>query len=178
MLRDFLLNHVNNTLLKYNSREQEIKVENLITKNREDIKLRIKFLEEVIGNNKDYKETSYYWFIGDKQRWAHRNPKKACTKFEQLFRSLDRIGLEKPIAVCRPKSSFTVRDKSHDKDREMNTRFQLEDGAHRLAIFSYLGQEKIPCRLYTPMGRVFPDYTTYIKNRSEYYNRKKNGTYS
>lgn len=178
MLRDFLLNHVNNILLKYNSRRKEIDVENLITTNREDIKLRIKFLEEVIDNNKDYKETSYYWFIGDQRRWAHRNPEKACTEFEQLFRDIDKKGLKNPIDVCRPKSSFTVRDKSYNKEREVNTKFQLEDGAHRIAILSYLGREKIPSRLYTPIGRVYPDYTTYIKNRSEYYNRKKDGSHS
>lgn len=177
-LKSFFRFKANHFILNKTGRNKKIKTEKLITKNRADIELRVEFLKDVLDEGKSFHKTTYYWFIGDENRWAYREPEKACKEFLSLFKDIKKNELRSPITVCKPRSSFVIEDKTHNDKKQIKTKYQLQDGAHRLAIFKYLGRDDVPCRVYSPILKKYPDYTNYIKKRRNFYTKRKNGTYS
>src|SRR3989344_2519888 len=76
--------------------------DDLITDNRFDINLRIKFLEEVVNNKKEFNKTRYYKFVkiptGDD---LHEDPDLISKKFINLYKNIKKIGFNDYFIVAK-----------------------------------------------------------------------------
>ena len=146
----------------------------LLTENRKDVNLRIKFLEEVIERKMSSEKTQYFKFISDKDKGIRRNAKKAVKDFEILFSNIEEKGILTPILVGKYfqkkiKTRYIVNGNKKWIEIENKSEFQLMDGAHRLAIAIFLKFNKIPVKIINPVGFEIPNYTEYINNKEKEY---------
>lgn len=151
----------------------------LLTKNRNDIKIRIEFLNDILVNDKSIEQTMYFQFVSDDKR-RERPPheaKKMCENFLALFKNIKKNGISKPLNVARlnslnVKTGYFFDGKQIWVDFPNETGYQLMNGAHRLAIANYLNFKNIPAKIFAPISFPFPNYTDYIVLREEEYMEK------
>ena len=143
-------------------------MDKLITKNRLDLNLRIKFLEEVIGKGKKYSETRYYKFIkiprGD---GLNEDPEAISGQFIGLYESIRKNGFNGYFIVAKTNRFNLVetvfRDCRKISDEKIRFKYQLVGGAHRFAACKFLGHEKIRVKVIRTPFLNFPDMTSFIK---------------
>jgi len=170
---NFLLWNIDNIKIKF-AQTEFLKPELLLTKNRLDINLRIKFLEEIFEGGKSCEETQYFKFISDKDKGIGRDAEKAVKDFEDLFQSIKNNGILKPILVGKYthkkiKTRYIVNEEKKWIVMENDSGFQLMDGAHRLAVAIFLKLNKIPVKIISPVGFEIPNYTEYINSKEKEY---------
>lgn len=158
---------------------KKIDPKKLFTKNRHDIKIRVEFLKDILENEKSIEQTMYFQFVSDEKR-RERPPleaKEMCKNFLTLFKDVKKNGISKPVNVAKlnslnVKTGYFFDGKQVWNDLPNETGYQLMNGAHRLAIATYLNFENIPAKIFTPIAFPFPNYTDYIILREEEYMKK------
>ena len=71
----------------------------LLTENRQDVNLRIKFLKDIFENKIDLEKTQYFKFISDNDKGVRRNSKESVEDFKKLFFSIEKYGILEPVLV-------------------------------------------------------------------------------
>ncbi len=172
-LKKFFINFRKNIHIRF-SPVINIEIDKIISSNRKDIEVRVDFLSDVIGNNKNPKETLYYRFISDKRRL--RNPKALeldgdymVKKFLDLFNKIDREGFDGSILIDSVKdrevnTHYLVEGKKKFVKVKNTNGYQLLKGAHRIAIQKYLGEIKIPCRVLPGSKTSYSNYSIFIND--------------
>lgn len=151
----------------------------LHTSNREDIKLRISFLLDVLEKGVPYEKTLYYQFIADVDKGIHRDPNKSSSEFIKLYHGIKQSGILVPIIVGKFSSKvikmrYILKNKETWHDYHNENGLQLIDGAHRLAIALYLRYESIPVKIIKSVSFKIPDYTGYLELKRKEYLEKIN----
>lgn len=146
----------------------------LFTKNRLDIDYRKIFLIDVLEKNLPVKQTLYYQFVSDPDRKLHLSGDDLVDNFLKLTKLVRQNGIQKPLIVGKYnstsiKTQYSFNKKTHFKNFENNTRYQLIDGAHRLSLALFLKLNSIPVKIYTPLYFEIPNFTDYIHLKEKEY---------
>jgi|TARA_Y100001949_G_C15969928_1_gene323346 hypothetical protein len=149
----------------------------LITNNRKDILYRIDFLNEIINKKNSPKETLYYQFVSDIDRSLPISADDMVNNFTTSYREIKNESLKKPITVGRFDSElintrYILNGKKIWKTYRNENKYQLIDGAHRLAIAEFLQYEKVPVKIIKPSSFEIPNYTDYIDIKEPEYKAK------
>ena len=149
----------------------------LITNNRKDILYRIDFLNEIINKKNSPKETLYYQFVSDIDRSLPISADDMVNNFTTSYREIKNESLKKPITVGRFDSElintrYILNSKKIWKTYRNENKYQLIDGAHRLAIAEFLQYEKVPVKIIKPSSFEIPNYTDYIDIKESEYKAK------
>ena len=149
----------------------------LITNNRKDILYRIDFLNEIINKKNSPKETLYYQFVSDIDRSLPISADDMVNNFITSYREIKNESLKKPITVGRFDSElintrYILNGKKIWKTYRNENKYQLIDGAHRLAIAEFLQYEKVPVKIIKPSSFEIPNYTDYIDIKEPEYKAK------
>ena len=149
----------------------------LITNNRKDILYRIDFLNEIINKKNSPKETLYYQFVSDIDRSLPISADDMVNNFTTSYREIKNESLKKPITVGRFDSElintrYILNGKKIWKTYRNENKYQLIDGAHRLAIAEFLQYEKVPVKIIKPSSFENPNYTDYINIKEPEYKAK------
>ena len=149
----------------------------LITNNRKDILYRIDFLNEIINKKNSPKETLYYQFVSDIDRSLPISADDMVNNFTTSYREIKNESLKKPITVGRFDSElintrYILNGKKIWKTYRNENKYQLIDGAHRLAIAEFLQYEKVPVKIIKPSSFEIPNYTDYIDIKEPKYKAK------
>ena len=149
----------------------------LITNNRKDILYRIDFLNEIINKKNSPKETLYYQFVSDIDRSLPISADDMVNNFTTSYREIKNESLKKPITVGRFDSElintrYILNGKKIWKTYRNENKYQLIDGAHRLAIAEFLQYEKVPVKIIKPSSFEIPNYTDYIDIKEAEYKAK------
>ena len=143
-------------------------IDDLITENRFDLNLRIKFLEEVINKKKKINETRYYKFIetpdGD---GIEDDPIFFSKEFINLYQSIKKNGFRGYFIVAETDrfNHMEIVFKNFRKisNKKIKFKYQLIGGAHRFAVCKFLGYKKIPVKIVKSPFLSFPDFTDFIR---------------
>ena len=149
----------------------------LITNNRKDILYRIDFLNEIINKKNSPKKTLYYQFVSDIDRSLPISADDMVSNFTTSYREIKNESLKKPITVGRFDSElintrYILNGKKIWKTYRNENKYQLIDGAHRLAIAEFLQYEKVPVKIIKPSSFEIPNYTDYIDIKEPEYKAK------
>ena len=149
----------------------------LITNNRKDILYRIDFLNEIINKKNSPKETLYYQFVSDIDRSLPISADDMVNNFTTSYREIKNESLKKPITVGKFDSElintrYILNGKKIWKTYRNENKYQLIDGAHRLAIAEFLQYEKVPVKIIKPSSFEIPNYTDYINIKEPEYKAK------
>ena len=149
----------------------------LITNNRKDILYRIDFLNEIINKKNSPKKTLYYQFVSDIDRSLPISADDMVNNFTTSYREIKNESLKKPITVGRFDSElintrYILNGKKIWKTYRNENKYQLIDGAHRLAIAEFLQYEKVPVKIIKPSSFEIPNYTDYIDIKEPEYKAK------
>ena len=149
----------------------------LITNNRKDILYRIDFLNEIINKKNSPKETLYYQFVSDIDRSLPISADDMVNNFTTSYREIKNESLKKPITVGKFDSElintrYILNGKKIWKTYRNENKYQLIDGAHRLAIAEFLQYEKVPVKIIKPSSFEIPNYTDYIDIKEPEYKAK------
>ena len=149
----------------------------LITNNRKDILYRIDFLNEIINKKNSQKETLYYQFVSDIDRSLPISADDMVNNFTTSYREIKNESLKKPITVGKFDSElintrYILNGKKIWKTYRNENKYQLIDGAHRLAIAEFLQYEKVPVKIIKPSSFEIPNYTDYIDIKEPEYKAK------
>ena len=151
-----------------------IPTKNLITKNRQDIVYRVNFLKETINKKISPKDTLYYQFVSDPVRLLKISPDDMVNNFLTAYSEIKNNSIEKPISVGKFNSEFIetryiINKKKFWKQYRNETKYQIIDGAHRLAIAIFLDQNEVPAKIYESTSFEIPNYTDFLKTREPVY---------
>jgi len=146
----------------------------LLTENRKDIELRIRFLEDVFVEKINPEKTKYYRFISDKDKGIGRDAKQAIENFKKLLIDIRGKDIKEPLLVAQftkkiIKTRYIIKEKKYWSEIENKTGYQLMDGAHRLSIAIFLKFNSIPVKIIKPSGFEVPNYSTYIQHKEKEY---------
>ena len=149
----------------------------LITNNRKDILYRIDFLNEIINKKNSPKKTLYYQFVSDIDRSLPISADDMVNNFTTSYREIKNESLKKPITVGKFDSElintrYILNGKKIWKTYRNENKYQLIDGAHRLAIAEFLQYEKVPVKIIKPSSFEIPNYTDYIDIKEPEYKAK------
>ena len=149
----------------------------LITNNRKDILYRIDFLNEVINKKNSPKQTLYYQFVSDIDRSLPISGDDMVNNFTTSYHEIKNESLKKPITVGEFDSEFIntryiLNNKKIWKTYTNESKYQLIDGAHRLAIAEFLEYEEVPVKIIKPISFEIPNYTDYIDIKEAEYKAK------
>ncbi len=149
----------------------------LITNNRKDILYRIDFLNEIINKKNSPKETLYYQFVSDIDRSLSISADDMVNNFTTSYREIKNESLKNPITVGKFDSElintrYILNGKKIWKTYRNENKYQLIDGAHRLAIAEFLQYEKVPVKIIKPSSFEIPNYTDYIDIKEPEYKAK------
>tara|TARA_Y100000817_G_scaffold298959_1_gene276623 strand:+ start:9681 stop:10262 length:582 start_codon:yes stop_codon:yes gene_type:complete len=151
----------------------------LLTENRKDVEYRINFLEDVLEHKIPIEKTLYYQFIADDEKNVIMNAKIVSNDFLKLYQSVKNEGIKEPIAIgLYSKKKINVRYIINNKKTwsllENKSKYQMINGAHRLAVSLFLGLEKVPVKIYRSFSFEIPNYTEYLKIKEpKYFERIK-----
>ena len=149
----------------------------LITKNRKDILYRIDFLNEIINKKNSPKKTLYYQFVSDTDRSLPISADDMVNNFTTSYHKIKNESLKKPITVGKFDSEsintrYILNNQKIWKVYRNEGKYQLIDGAHRLAIAEFLQYEKVPVKIIKPSSFEIPNYTDYIDIKEAEYKAK------
>ena len=149
----------------------------LITNNRKDILYRIDFLNEIIKKKVSPKKTLYYQFVSDPNRALKISPDDMVKNFITAYHEIKNQSIKKSIPVGKYDSEFVntryiLNSQKIWKVYRNESKYQLIDGAHRLAIAEFLQHDKVPVKIFKPYSFEIPNYTDYIGiKETEYKNQ-------
>jgi|GEM_PF-5010795 hypothetical protein len=143
-------------------------MESLITKNRLDINLRIKFLEDVVGRKKKFNKTRYYRFVGiPRGDGLNEDPEAISRQFIELYEDIRKNGFNGHFIVAKTNrfnhEEIVFRDHREVSNKKIEFKYQLVGGAHRFAACRFLGYKKIPVKIIRTPFLNFPNMTSFIK---------------
>ena len=146
----------------------------LITENRKDIEYRIEFLNDVLKHKIPIEKTLYYQFIADDEKNVIMNAEIVSNDFLNLCQSVKNEGIKEPIAIgFYSKKKINVRYIINNNKNwslyENKNKYQIINGAHRLAVSLFLGLEKVPVKIYRSFSFEIPNYTEYLKIKEPKY---------
>jgi len=149
----------------------------LITNNRKDILYRIDFLNEIINKKNSPKKTLYYQFVSDTDRSLPISADDMVNNFTTSYHKIKNESLKKPITVGKFDSEsintrYILNNQKIWKVYRNEGKYQLIDGAHRLAIAEFLQYEKVPVKIIKPSSFEIPNYTDYIDIKEAEYKAK------
>ena len=149
----------------------------LITNNRKDILYRIDFLNEIINKKNSPKKTLYYQFVSDTDRSLPISADDMVNNFTTSYHKIKNESLKKPITVGKFDSEsintrYILNNQKIWKVYRNEGKYQLIDGAHRLAIAEFLQYEKVPVKIIKPSSFEIPNYTDYIDFKEAEYKAK------
>ena len=149
----------------------------LITNNRKDILYRIDFLNEIINKKNSPKKTLYYQFVSDTDRSLPISADDMVNNFTTSYHKIKNESLKKPITVGKFDSEsintrYILNNQKIWKVYRNEGKYQLIDGAHRLAIAEFLQYEKVPVKIIKPSSFEIPNYTDYIDIKEAGYKAK------
>lgn len=152
-------------------------IKKLMTKNRKDILYRIDFLNQTIKNKISPKKTLYYQFVSDTNRSLKISADDMVKNFVTAYHEIKNESVKKPISVGKFDSEFIntryiINNQKIWKRYRNETKHQLIDGAHRLAIAEFLQHDTIPVKIFKPYGFEIPNYTDYIDIKEVDYKNK------
>lgn len=139
----------------------------LRTKNRKDIDLYVKFLEDSLKKKKIIEDTEIFKKVVQ-NGILPENIKLHLEHLLILCKNIEKNGIKKPIIVAKINSPIIKiwhlsNDKKIWKDFKNETGFQLIEGTHRLPIAIYLKLEKIPVKFYKPLLTQIPNFTEILQ---------------
>ena len=149
----------------------------LITKNRKDVLYRLDFLNQTIKNKISPKKTLYYQFVSDTNRSLKISADEHIKNFIIAYNEIKNGSIKKPISVGKFDSEFIntryiINNQKIWKRYRNETKHQLIDGAHRLAIAEFLQHDTVPVKIFKPYSFEIPNYTDYIDSKeADYKNR-------
>ena len=146
----------------------------LLTKNRKDIEYRIEFLRNVLENGFSLQNTLYYQFISDRDKAVIEDAEKVSKNFISLYHNIKKNKMLEPIAIGYYskkiiKTRYILNEEKNWIDIPNESRFQVINGAHRLAVALFLGLDEIPVKIYKSLSFEIPNYTDYIKTKETEY---------
>lgn len=146
----------------------------LITENRQDIIYRIDFLNKIIKEKISPKETLYYQFVSDPVRMLKISPDDMINNFLNAYHDIENKFIENPISVGKFNSEFiktryVINHEKICKQYRNETKYQIIDGAHRLAIAVFLELDDVPVKIYRPSSFEIPNYTDFLNIREPEY---------
>ena len=146
----------------------------LITNNRKDILYRIDFLNEIINKKNSPKKTLYYQFASDADRTLPISGDDIINNFITAYHEIKNESIKKPITVGKFDSEsintrYILNNQKIWKVYRNESKYQLIDGAHRLAIAEFLQYEKVPVKIIKPHSFEIPNYTDYIRIKEPEY---------
>ena len=146
----------------------------LITNNRKDILYRIDFLNEIINKKNSPKKTLYYQFASDADRTLPISGDDIINNFITAYHEIKNESIKKPITVGKFDSEsintrYILNNQKIWKVYRNDCKYQLIDGAHRLAIAEFLQYEKVPVKIIKPHSFEIPNYTDYIRIKEPEY---------
>ena len=149
----------------------------LITNNRKDILYRIDFLNEIINKKIPPKKTLYYQFVSDPNRALKISADDMLKNFITAYHEIKNESIKNPIPVGKYDSEFIntryiLNNKKIWKVYRNESKYQLIDGAHRLAIAEFLQHDKVPVKIFKPHSFEIPNYTDYIGIKETEYKNK------
>jgi hypothetical protein len=170
---NFILWNIDNVKIKC-SKKNSLDPNLLLTENRQDINLRITFLEDIFQKNLKSENTKYFKFISDKDKGIRRDSKKSTENFRELIISIKEHNILEPILVGKYvkkkiQTRYIINNTKKWFEVENKTGFQLIDGAHRLSIALFLKFKTIPVKIIEPVGFEIPNYSEYIKHKEKEY---------
>ena len=162
-----------NFLLKKMARQIKIDPLLLFTENRKDIDYRISFLRDVLIKKINPKKTAYYAFVLELD--SSYNPDLVCKRFLEVCNDIKKNGIKEPIYIIKcanktVRTRYVYNRKKYWRKYENKTKYQIFDGAHRVAIAIFEGYKKVPCKIFKPVSFEIPDYTGYAEEREGLYN--------
>ena len=139
----------------------------LITNNRKDVLYRIDFLNEIIKKKVSPKKTLYYQFVSDPDRALKISADDMLNNFIMAYDEIKSESMRKPIHVGKYDSEFIntqyiINNQKIWKTYRNETKYQLIDGANRLAISEFLENEEVPVKIFESHSFEIPNYTDYI----------------
>ena len=148
----------------------------LITNNRKDILYRIDFLNEIINKKNPPKKTLYYQFVSDNDRSLPISVDDIVKNFITSYHEIKNESIKKPITVGKFDSEFIntryiLNNQKVWKVYRNESKHQLIDGAHRLAIAEFLQYEKVQVKIIKPYSFEIPNYTDYIRIKEPEYRK-------
>ena len=148
----------------------------LITNNRKDILYRIDFLNEIINKKNSPKKTLYYQFASDADRTLPISGDDIINNFITAYHEIKNESIKKPITVGKFDSEFIntryiLNNQKVWKVYRNESKHQLIDGAHRLAIAEFLQYEKVQVKIIKPYSFEIPNYTDYIRIKEPEYRK-------
>ena len=151
-----------------------IPTKNLVTKNRQDILYRLDFLNKTINEKVSPKKTLYYQFVSDPVRLLKISSDDMIKNFLTTYLEIKNNSIEKPISVGKFNSEFIktryiINNNKIWKQYKNESKYQIIDGAHRLAIAMFLELDEIPVKIYEPKSFEIPNYTDFLKIRESEY---------
>jgi hypothetical protein len=149
----------------------------LITNNRKDILYRIDFLNAVVKKKLSPKKSLYYQFVSDTNRSLKISADDMLNNFMTAYDKIKNEGIKKPISVGRYDSEsintrYILNNEKIWKVYRNESKYQLIDGAHRLAIAEFLQHDKVPVKIFKPSSFEIPNYTDYIDIKEAEYKDK------
>ena len=149
----------------------------LITNNRKDILYRIDFLNEIINKKNSPKKTLYYKFVSDTDRNLPISSDDIVNNFITAYHDIKNESIKKPITVGKFDSEsintrYILNNQKIWKVYRNESKHQLIDGAHRLAIAVFLQHDKVPVKIFKPHSFEIPNYTDYIGIKETEYKNK------
>ena len=149
----------------------------LITNNRKDILYRLDFLNETIKKKISPKKTLFYQFVSDTDRSLKISADDMIKNFTTAYHEIKNESIKKPISVGKYDSEFIntryiLNNQKIWKVYQNESKYQLIDGAHRLAIAEFLQYDKVPVKIFKPFSFEIPNYTDYIYIKEIEYKNK------
>lgn len=146
----------------------------LLTENREDVDLRINFLNDILEKKSQPEQTQYFKFISDTDKGITRNSIDFVENFKKLYFDIKKNNILIPILVGKfhqkkIKTRYIIQGEKFWSEIENKTGYQLMDGAHRLSIAIYLKFDSISVKIIKPLGFEIPNYTEYISHKEKEY---------
>jgi len=155
---------------------KDIHIDDLIYPSRDDINLRVDFINNyILKHSNKFEDSAYYKFLVNLNKHPHYimhiDIKHMIEKFIKLYFLIKKNGYQPE------KYGYLSVEKVNHKMRfvypaegqiiygeKVNNRYILYEGAHRLAVLKVLNYSKVKCkRVY--LGRIAAsDYSSFIKN--------------
>ena len=153
----------------------KIEIDSLIFPNREDINLRINFINNfIIEKNPNYEDSSYIQFLKELNKHPYYineiDIDRHIKKFKDLFFSIRKNGYQPHkfgyITIQKVNSRMKFVYPNNGKiilGEDVKNKYILREGAHRLAVLKALNFSKINCKIVRQPQNYSSDYSSFIK---------------
>ena len=155
---------------------EEVCIDDLIYPHRLDINLRVDFIKNYILKPSNKVENSdYYKFLVNLKKHPYYisdiDTEGLIKKFFNLYFSIKNNGFQPDkyghitIEKVKTKMKFVYPNSGEIiSGIEVNNKYILSEGAHRLAVLKALNYSKVKCKRIYKASSTSSDYTSFIKN--------------